>query len=204
MLDCPPADSPFAAFGHRINGGDVRSTGATAAAAGSPGGAPVVPVPADAEGIRRELLSHEASIRSAGSVFFLVALLYALAIAEATLPLGTSHPSNFEFHSLPIGLALLLANAGVGWGLRRLQGWAVIGASLLACVALLSVPFGTLFGLYVLYILHTAKGRRVMTPRYRAIVDATPHVVYYTNWAIIIAVSAVAFFAIMVLTLTFA
>jgi hypothetical protein len=68
----------------------------------------------------------------------------------------------------------------VAWGMRRLRKWAAGAAIALSGISLLAVPVGTLVGAYILYLLLSAKGRRIFAADYADIVAATPHVKYRT------------------------
>ncbi|MCB9763720.1 MAG: hypothetical protein H6739_28380 [Alphaproteobacteria bacterium] len=153
----------------------------------------------EAEDIRRLHLQHEASIRSFGLLYIIggaMALLGGLVIGvgDVARTLGSSGPS--AGGNERVVLALLLGfymvvgaiNLYVGVGLRRLNPGVKLAATLLACLSLLSIPIGTLMGGYLLYLLHSQKGKVVMSPTYAEIRAATPHIVYKTSplaWAII-------------------
>ena len=69
----------------------------------------------------------------------------------------------------------------IGLGLQRRNSGVRIVASILAGLSLLSLPMGTLLGGYTLWLMWSAKGKRVFAPDYQSIVDATPHIVYKSS-----------------------
>jgi len=77
------------------------------------------------------------------------------------------------------GLAVLYA--WVGRGLRQLNAKVRIPTTVLAGLMMLSPPVGTGIGAYILYLLHSQKGRTVFSDTYREIRVATPHLVYRTS-----------------------
>jgi hypothetical protein len=75
-------------------------------------------------------------------------------------------------------LVFAAAEGWIGWHLRKLDPRAKIPATLLAILGLLAFPIGTLINIYVLYLLHSAKGKYVFSPEYRAVITATPQIRY--------------------------
>lgn len=82
---------------------------------------------------------------------------------------------------MTVYLALGILLIATGRGVRRLQPWARTVAIVLSCIGLLGVPLGTLIHGYFLYLLLSAKGKRIFEPDYAAIFAATPHVKYRTS-----------------------
>jgi hypothetical protein len=76
--------------------------------------------------------------------------------------------------------ALAVVAFAVGRGLRTLSPGVRIPASILAALGLLGFPLGTLINGYALWLIHSEKGRRILSADYAAIVEATPHVEYRT------------------------
>ena len=66
-------------------------------------------------------------------------------------------------------------------GLRQLNAKVRIPTTVLAGLMMLSPPVGTGIGAYILYLLHSQKGRTVFSDTYREIRVATPHLVYRTS-----------------------
>lgn len=146
--------------------------------------------PDDAEAIRRELLQHEARLRSIGLLYLLGGGFYLLIAAFGVVGLLTSLVDG-DTADLGFGLigvaALGTFGAGFVWiglGLRRLHEKVRLATTILAVLGLLGFPLGTLISAYILWALHGDKGKRVMTPEYRAVVVATPHIRYRTSWLV--------------------
>ena len=98
------------------------------------------------------------------ALFLLVALVIMLVFGGAATAVGTSAPSEEAAVALPIigitGMALAffffaLALPGLltGWGLLSFRPWARVLGIVLSALNLLNVPFGTLLGLYGLWVL---------------------------------------------------
>ncbi len=155
-----------------------------------------VEAPEDAEVVRRELLNHETSIRGIGSLYLLGAFLCGFGMVVMLIMAA----AQFSVETSPVMLGGALFYALLGWisyylgrGLRRLDEKVLIGTTILAVIGLLGFPFGTLINIYVLYLLHSQKGKRVMTPEYQAVIAHTPHIKYRTPlWLIILVVLIVA------------
>jgi len=72
----------------------------------------------------------------------------------------------------------------VGYGLRKLQGWARIPAGLLAVLGLLAFPIGTIINGYILYLLFGRKGQMVFSIEYQDVIEQTPHIKYTTSFVV--------------------
>lgn len=134
----------------------------------------------NAEAIRREYLSHEASVKSIGLLYFLGAFFFLIAtlfVLQAQTGSG-SVESTFLSLCLPILGLLQLFTA---YGLRKLKSWARIPTGLISGIGLLSFPIGTLINAYILYLIFSAKGKMVFSDDYRSIIDQTPHIKYKTS-----------------------
>ncbi|MEM9554846.1 MAG: hypothetical protein AAGC60_11345 [Acidobacteriota bacterium] len=144
-----------------------------------------------AEAERRRYLSHESAIRSVGMLYqvcgglILASAVISLLIAAAAMfGLGNRYGAGafgFIVYAFAAGLVGYLS-WWIGDCLRRLDNEANSAATLLAVLNLLNVPFGSLFGGYVLYLLHSAAGRHVMTWEYGYTVDVTPHIEARITW----------------------
>jgi len=135
--------------------------------------------PSNAEAIRREHINHEASLKALGLLYLLSAV--GTLVAGAILVIaGVSGTGDEDLvFSLGIGTLMIVLTGAYFWvgsGLRRLDNKVKTGATILAAFGMLSVPFGTLFGAYLLYLMHGKKGKVVLSDEYAAIVAATPHV----------------------------
>jgi hypothetical protein len=93
---------------------------------------------------------------------------------------GTAVVMMLLFGALSAGLFLL------GRQIRRLDERTRVPVAFLATVGLLGFPIGTLINGYILYLFFSAKGKQVLSPEYRAIVERTPHIKYKTNIVVIV------------------
>lgn len=144
--------------------------------------------PDDAEAIRREFLNHEASIRSVGTLYMVGAVFCGLATLAMLLMLVVT-PLAGGVDGLGIGLLLgmVALYALLTWlyyfmgkGLRAVSPKVRLVATIVTALGLLGFPIGTLISAFILYLLHSAKGKRVMTEEYQAVIAATPHIKYKT------------------------
>lgn len=140
--------------------------------------AEVRPQHTEAETIRREFINHETSIRSLGCLYWLAAVVFSL-----VLVVGVVNVQSVSLGHLALTLVQAVLAAAIGRGLRTLRRWAGILAALWAAVGmalgLASLPFGAIsmvISVYIIFLMLGTKGRRVLTPEYRAIVLETPHV----------------------------
>ena len=156
----------------------------------------------EADAIRREHISHEASIRSIGTLYYLGAFFMIAGTLAAFLLESRSRTH------LSAGPAVILAFFGLlatgffllGRGLRALKPWARIPTTLLAVLGLAGFPLGTLLNSYILWLIHSKKGKLILSPEYADIVDATPDVKYRTTllvW-IILGLIVVALLAVFI------
>jgi len=135
----------------------------------------------EAEAVRRANLSHEASVRSIGTLYYLAALGATLAALStvAQLLLQPRHT----------GVVLMLGAMTVlgivffllGRGLRKLRPGVRVPTIALAGLGLLGFPVGTLVNGYILWLMLSKKGRFVFSPEYAEVVEATPHIKYRTS-----------------------
>lgn len=140
----------------------------------------------EAETVRREHIKHEASVRSVGTLYYIgggfmvigAAGIYAVGFGEqtpASAPVGLFAVLGGVYAVLGV-LAIFVAR-----GIRQLKSWARTTATVLSIIGLLGIPVGTIINGYILYLLHSAKGKRIFAPDYAAIVAATPFVKYRTS-----------------------
>lgn len=159
-------------------------------AAKDPSFAPVL----SADEIRRTHLSHEASVQSVGSLYYFAAAVSPIA---GLSPILRGVPSERQ-HWIALGLFLILALVyfQLGRWFRSLNPKGRLPGTILSIIGLLAFPIGTLINAYILYLIHSARGRMVFSPEYRAVIEATPHIQYR--------LSKVAWVAIGLLILFFA
>ncbi len=134
-------------------------------------------VDSDAERIRKEHISHEASVKSVGVLYFLGGAFLLLAgIGLGFASKGTEGPLVALFFFLLAG-----AQIWTGIGLRQLKTWARIVSGILSGIGLLGFPLGTLINGYILYLLFSKKGAVVFSDEYKRVIEQTPHIKYRTS-----------------------
>jgi len=141
----------------------------------------------DAERIRRELISHEASIQSIGVLYLLGAVFGTFAgifITAAGVTAMTEHGQPDAAIVLLGGVLVTVLSIGqgfVGFKLRQLRSWTRIPVGILSGIGLLGIPIGTIINGYILYLIFGEKGSRVFAPEYQKIIQKTPHIKYQTS-----------------------
>ena len=147
------------------------------------------PLAGDDEAIRRKYLSHEASVKSIGSLYILGSIFTVLGGGAVGIGLVAGLASGdlgaFEGLLLAIASALYFTVSAVhlfaAWGLRKLAPWGRVMGIVLSSIGLLAIPVGTFISAYFLFLLLSRKGRYVFTEEYRSIVADTPHLKYRTS-----------------------
>jgi hypothetical protein len=137
---------------------------------------------AEFEAIRLDNIKHEASVRSIGTLYYIGGgfVVIAAVLILTGVPFGGGE-------ALPaVAVAAMYLVLGplaivVGRGLRQLKRWARTTSIVLAVIGLLGFPVGTLVNGYILYLLLSAKGKRLFEPDYAEIVAATPHIKHRTS-----------------------
>ena len=151
---------------------------------------PVSPSPAvdDAEAIRKKYLSHEASVKSVGILYYLSAFFMLFAGVGAVMSAVLGNRSNGHHGNIAaafgVGLVFLLFTFiffWIGSGLRKLDPKVKTVATVLAAIGLVGFPVGTLINAYILYLYISEKGRMVFSPEYHAVMAATPEIKYKTS-----------------------
>ncbi len=141
------------------------------------------------DAIRRENLSHEASVRSIGLLYLIGAVLMMfVGLVGVIMGIVTLTRGGDAATAGVIAIVVSIvysAMGGLNWfigsGLRNLQNWARITAGIFAIPGLLGIPVGTLISAYFLYILLSKKGEFVCSEHYRRVVASTPHIKYKTS-----------------------
>ncbi|MFN7625876.1 MAG: hypothetical protein ACK5PZ_03525 [Pirellula sp.] len=151
----------------------------------------------DAEMIRKQHLSHEASIQGMGSLYLLGGVLGSLgglvyggmgiaamsgvagAIPDGDGPGPTPAVMGGMFVGIGVFvLAVSMAQLYAGWTMRKLDPKGKILAIIVTAIGLLGFPCGTLISAYTLYLLLSPKGEFIYSPQYKEIRAATPHIKY--------------------------
>ncbi len=140
----------------------------------------------DADAVRNEHLKHEASIQSVGYLYYLSGAAVIMASAIFGTGFGRPDGRSGETNTGMIIAGSVMFSIGciqlwTAHGLRRLKPSARIPATLFSCLGLLGFPVGTLINGYILYLLHSKKGRTVMTADYAQVIAQTPHIKYKTS-----------------------
>lgn len=136
----------------------------------------------DAAVIRQQHLSHEASIKSIGTLYLLAALIFVpigIWLIVATF-LGTpslATTGSIGFFQLAFGLF----QGMTGLALRQLKNWARVVAIIFSVIGLIAFPLGTLISAYFLYLLLSAKGGYIFSDQYQQVIAATPDMKYKTS-----------------------
>jgi hypothetical protein len=136
------------------------------------------------ESIRKQHLSHEASVKSIGTLYllgFIFLLLGGIGQIFAALA-GSGTDRTAMGWILAIALLVLAAvQFWLGQGLRKLKRGARGVAAVFAGIGLIGFPIGTIISAYILYLLLSEKGKMVFSPEYQEIIAATPHIRYKTS-----------------------
>ena len=126
----------------------------------------------EADAIRRAHIGHEASIKAVGILYYLGAVVLAVA-AFSLLQSDTA---------IALGVILVaVAQLFAGWGVRGLRTWGRAIGCVLSVLGLFAFPIGTLINGYVLYLFLSKKGRTIFAPEYQDVIAATPDVRYRTS-----------------------
>jgi hypothetical protein len=133
------------------------------------------------EAIRQEHIKHEASVRSVGLLYLLGGLLASIAAIGMLAAAFFSERSGLLLGLSAIYLAIGALSLFAGKGLRDLQPWARTTSIVLSSIGLLGFPVGTLINGYILYLMLSAKGKRIFSEDYADIIAATPHIKYKTS-----------------------
>ncbi len=142
----------------------------------------------DAPEIRQQHISHEASLRSLGLLYYLGATGV---VAASVMMLITGAPSGHFAGKTALAVALVLFGVLYLWiarGLRTLSPKVRIPAGILAGLGLLGFPAGTVINGYVLYLLFSKKGAMVFSEEYKQIIADTPDIKNRTSiivWAFV-------------------
>ncbi len=140
---------------------------------------------AEAESIRRAHIKTEATVKSAGTLYYLGMFLSGM--LGVAIVIGFIQKSDRQIVlEGSIILVIALVQGILAYGLRRLRSWARWPAVALSIIGLLGFPLGTIISIVILANLIGAKASMVFSPQYKDIIAATPHVKYKSSMAVII------------------
>lgn len=148
--------------------------------------------------IRKRHINHEAAVRSVGMLYYIGASLLGM-VGLVSLIDGKQ--------GALIGLLFVVLSAlyfMVGRWFRVLNPKARVPGTILAALGLLGFPIATLVNAYILYLIHSEKGKVVFSDNYQAVIEATPGVKRKTSIVVWILLGIFVLFivAIMVFALT--
>lgn len=136
--------------------------------------------------VRKVHLSHEASVKSFGFLYYIGAVIMMIA--------GTLAISGALFHGMDLpqgqlvtgilgGLYFLFGSLQfwIGRGLRSLNQVGKVGGTIFGAIGLIGFPVGTILSGYLLYLLWSRKGAMVFSDRYKEIIAETPEIKYKTS-----------------------
>jgi hypothetical protein len=141
----------------------------------------------NAQEIRKVNIKHEASIKSIGHLYYFSAILMPLAGLGIMLGESSMGVARWITGSLLLVLGIVYFKLG-GWFIK-LNPKAKTPGTILACLGLFAIPLGTLINAYILYLMHSSKGKLVFSSEYQVVIDATPEIKYKTSkiiWALLI------------------
>ena len=134
-----------------------------------------------AETMRNAYISHEASVKSIGVLYYIGGVALFLVGIAALIPGFAGKGEAASFIVPPILFVLSVAQICVGTGLRRLRPWARIPTGILSGIGLLGFPIGTIINGYILYLVCSKKGATVFSHEYQDVIKQTPHIKYRTS-----------------------
>ena len=177
---------------------------------------------AELEAIRRKYLSHEASVKSIGSLFDLSAVIAAVVVVVATFTAvqGVRQMDSTMVAGILVWVVALGFCVALGRGLNGLKPWArwvtvvmtalslfssIAGVGILLAfgarpipVSILALIGQSLIPSYILYLLISRKGSYVFSHEYAAIIRATPHIKYKTSCILKAALGLLVVFLILI------
>lgn len=142
----------------------------------------------DVEATRKMYLTHEASVKSIGTLYMLGAILGGLSTVVYLIMAAAALSSpQGEFSGIFMIVASVFA-AGftvlyyfMARGLWALQPWSRTVATIFSALGLIGFPLGTIISAYFLYLLLSQKGAVVFSDDYKRVIQATPHIKYKTS-----------------------
>jgi len=116
--------------------------------------------------LRNRYRQEEAKVIAVGGVYY---LLGSLLLSAGGVGAWYCAEKSSVFNMLPCGAAILIGCMFIviGYGLRRLDSWARVPASIAAGVALFLFPIGTVVGLLCIAMLRRNAVREMFNPAYQ-------------------------------------
>ncbi|CAM2870091.1 DUF4339 domain-containing protein [Rariglobus hedericola] len=131
--------------------------------------------------IREEHIKHEAALRSVGTLYYIGGVLIVFACVAAF----TGRVPEKNAHLGPVVQTIMAAFAVIAFVMgrmfRKLTPSVKVPGTVMAVIGLINFPIGTLINAYILYLIHSAKGKVVLSPEYKDIIAATPQIKYKTS-----------------------
>ncbi len=122
--------------------------------------------------LRAGHLRHETSLRMFGLLYYIASGLLGVTAIACVVIKGSMVAGRFGAM-----LAMVAAGHGLaGFHLRRFDARGRYSATLMAVLGLVALPVGTVLSAYVLYLIHSTQGRTILSPDYRAVIQATPEI----------------------------
>jgi hypothetical protein len=156
------------------------------------------------ERVRRALLNHEVSIQAVGRLMILGGVLATFAAFSLLVAAIGSKAGELGL-MLGLGVAYLVfagLSTWIGNQLRTLNPRGRIPGALINGLGLIGFPVGTLISSYILYLLLSQKGQRVLSAEYQGIVARTPHIRYKTPLIIVLLFGLVVILAVAALVVS--
>ena len=150
------------------------------------------------DAVRLEHLGREASMQALGLLHYLLGGAVLLGTIYALVTGSNSgleiRPGFWGTIDLSVYSVSVIAMFAIGSGVRGLRRWARVAAIVVCSIGVLRLPT-TLICPYFLYLLLSAKGKRVFAPDYAAIIAATAHLRYprmVVVWTVLAVLAVVA------------
>lgn len=163
---------------------------------------PDSPQQTEAERIRREFLSREASIKSIGTLCYLGSILLSFySVVFLTVSVNGFGSIVAALTAVVVCAGLAVLHGWIGHGLRNfrhvVRPWAIV----ISVLWMFYPGIGTVLGILAVIWLSGKKARYVLSEEYREIVEATPHIRYKTSrvtWIVLGILIAVIVLAVVV------
>jgi hypothetical protein len=136
----------------------------------------------NAKNIRKEHLSHEATIKGVGFLCYIAACFFLLGAIGGLLDDGEPIIKRAGLSIILVLLSYVYFQLGRWFKALNLK--AKTPGTIFAVLGLLAFPLGTLINGYILYLLNSKKGIVVFSDEYKQVIAATPEIKYKTPAAV--------------------